>query len=134
MKRLTLLLLLVGMISLATGCGVNTSPGSGEKIGQIVKLSNQGMLCGTWEGQLIRGGMSGGSGSFGTVPFDFTIEDEAMAKKAQEFMQNQTEVVIKYRMEGIYWTCRSESEGHFLVSIEPAPKPTPTPAPSPTSK
>jgi hypothetical protein len=104
------------------GCGVNTSPGNGEKIGQIVKISKQGMMSHTWEAQLIRGGMNGGSGSFGTVPFDFTIENDADAEKATQFMQNQTEVVIHYRMEGIYSSFRTESDGHFLVSIEPAKK------------
>ncbi|MBX4190358.1 hypothetical protein KW791_03645, partial [Candidatus Parcubacteria bacterium] len=76
-----------------------------------------------WEGQLIRGGMSGGSGTIGAQPFDFTIESDAMAEKAQEYMTNQTEVVIKYRMEGLYSVCRSDSSGHFLTSIEPAKKP-----------
>lgn len=105
-----------------SGCMINTSPGTGEKIGQIVKVSKQGMIEKTWEAQLIRGGMTGGSGAFGTVPFDFTIEDEALVKKAEMYMQNQTEVIIKYRMEGIYSLFRTESSGHFLVSIEPAAK------------
>lgn len=105
-----------------TGCGLNT-PGTGEKIGQVVKLSKQGVIRSTWEGQLIRGGMNGGSGSFGTtVPFDFTIEDGQMAAIAQKYMQDQTEVVIRYRMEGVYSAFRSDSDGHFLVSIEPAKK------------
>lgn len=103
-------------------CGFNTSPGDGEKIGQVVKISRQGLVSKTWEAQLIRGGMSGGNGSFGTVPFDFTIEDEEMAKKAIEYMQSQTEVVIKYRMECVYSRFRTESEGHFLISITPAKK------------
>ena len=106
----------------ATGCSTNESPGTGEKIGQIVKLSKQGLLCKTWEGQIIRGGMSGGSGAFGTVPFDFTIESDEMAQKATEYMQNQTEVLINYRMELVYALCRSDSSGHFVTSIEPAPK------------
>lgn len=106
----------------SVGCMLNTSPGTGEKIGQIVKLSSQGIMCATWEGQLIRGGMTGGSGTIGAQPFDFTIESKEMADKAQQFMADQTEVVIKYRMEGVYSACRSDSGGHFLVSIEPAKK------------
>jgi len=104
------------------GCGVNTHPGDGEKIGQIVKVSKEGVFVDTWEAQLIRGGLTGGSGAFGTVPFDFTIEDKALVKKVQELMQNQKEVIIKYRVEGIYSRFRSGSSGYFLVSIEPAAK------------
>lgn len=121
-ERLILLIVLSVGIFLSAGCSINTSPGTGEKIGQVVRLNKQGLLCKTWEGQLIRGGISDGSGAFGTVPFDFTVENDEMAKRTQEFMQNQTEVVIKYRMEGIYAICRSDSSGHFLTSIEPAKK------------
>jgi hypothetical protein len=106
---------------LFTGCGFGT-PGQGEKIGQIVKVNRQGIIRDTYEAELIRGGMSGGSGTIGATAFDFTIEDADLAKKAQEFMKNQTEVVIKYRMEGVYSALRTSSRGHFLVSIEAAKK------------
>lgn len=113
---------LVLILSIA-GCGLpNTSPGSGEKIGQVVKLSKQGILCKTWEGQLIRGGMVGGSGAFGTIPFDFTVESDELAQKVQKYMQDQTEVIVRYQVEGFYAWCRSDSMGHFLVGIEPAKK------------
>jgi len=115
-----ILAMLVGSVASFKGCAVNTSPGTGEKIGQIVKLSKQGMMSKTWEAQLIRGGISGGSGSVGGVPFDFTVEKDSDAELIQGFMKNQTEIVIKYRIEGFYGSWRSESKGHFLVSIEPA--------------
>jgi hypothetical protein len=35
-------------------------------------------------------------------------------------LQNQQEVVITYRIEGVYGACRSDSGGHFLVSVRPA--------------
>lgn len=120
MKKLMVIIL--GLSLLTTGCGVNTSNGKGEKIGQIVKISKQGLFNKTWEAQLIRGGMSGGNGSFGTIPFNFTIENEKDAEKVQALMENQTEVKISYRIEGIYSAMRSESQGHFLEKIEPVKK------------
>lgn len=116
MKKLGAMLILLTLF----GCGLNGDRGTGEKIGQIVKLSKQGVIVSTWEGQLIRGGMNGGSGSFGTVPFDFTVDDEAMVPKLREYMEKQTEIVIHYRTEGVYAAWRSDSSGHFLVSAEPA--------------
>lgn len=118
-----ILLLLAAIVvgSMGTGC-VNVSHGKGEKIGQVVKFSQQGFIRDTWEGQLIRGGMSGGSGSFGTVPFNFTVEGSGLVKKVQEYMRDQTEVVITYRIEGVYSPFRSESSGHFLIGVEPAKK------------
>lgn len=119
--ELLIVLAVIGIIIAIIGpLGCNASPGTGEKIGQIVKVSKQGMIRKTWEAQLIRGGMIGGSGAFGTVPFDFTIEDDATAAIATQYMQQQTEVVIKYKMEGLYSLLRTESRGHFLVNIRPA--------------
>lgn len=53
---------IIGILTIAAGgmlggCGVNWSNGTGTKIGQVVKLSKQGFMNKTWEGQLIRGGM-----------------------------------------------------------------------------
>ena len=117
-KRLAALILLA-----AVACNINTTPGSGEKIGQIVRLSREGIFNTTWEGQLIRGGMSNGSGSFGTTPFDFTVESDSLADLVQQYMQDQTEVVVKYRMEGFTCATKSGSNNHFLVSVAPAQRP-----------
>ncbi|MEI6057916.1 MAG: type II secretion system protein [bacterium] len=119
------LLVVLAVIAMVAVCivlvmvRINFSHGSGEKIGQVVKFSKQGFISDTWEGQLIRGGMNGGSGSFGTVPFDFTVEGEEMAKIVKQCMHDQTEVIVVYRIEGIYSAFRSESEGHFLATITP---------------
>jgi hypothetical protein len=103
----------------ATACGINESPGTGEKVGQVVKLSKVGIICKTWEGQLIRGGMTDGSGTIGTQPFNFTIETDELAQKVTNFMRTQQEVRVTYSQEGVYALCRTESGGAFLRSIEP---------------
>ena len=54
-----------------TSCTVN-KPSEGSKIGRIVKLSKYGLFSKTWEGELIRGGLTDGSGVNGTS-FHFTI-------------------------------------------------------------
>jgi len=113
-NKLTLLSLILSITTIAMslgGCGLN-NPSQGEKIGQIVRLNKSGILCDTWEGQLIRGGMSGGSGTVGIQPFDFTVEDESLIPVLQEYLENQTEVLIKYRSEGVYSVFRTDSGGH----------------------
>lgn len=114
-------------LMLVAACAISLSPGEGEKIGQVVKLSKVGLFSKTWEGQLIRGGMNGGSGSFGTTPFDFTVEGDSLVSLVTKYMQDQTEVVIKYRHEGV-WSCfrsqAADGDGTFLISITPAPKDT----------
>ncbi len=117
------IMVIIAIVALGGKRGaINLSHGDGTKIGQVVKLSKQGFIRQTWESQLIRGGMVGGSGAFGTQPFDFTIEDDDLVQKVEQYMEDQTEVIIKYRIEGLYWPLRSESSGCFLVSIEPAKK------------
>ena len=104
------------------GCGINaTDPGEGEKVGQVIKLTNQGVFSTTWEAELIRGGLSNGSGGFGVKPFDFTVPNK-LAEKVREYMENQTEVKIKYHSSGIYNLFSTDSGGHYLVSIEPLKK------------
>lgn len=105
--------LFIALLSL-TGCYVNTDPGHGKKIGRIVKLSMQGMVYKTWEGELIRGGLNDGNGSFGTS-FHFTVEDEEMAQKAMDAFFNQYEVIIDYRREFIHSITRSESSDAYFV-------------------
>lgn len=102
-------------------CGFNASPGTGTKIGQVVKLSQVGIFRKTWEAQLIRGGMTSGSGGFGVTPFDFTVESDSLAAVINKYMDDQTEVLIHYRTEGVASCFRTESENHFLVSVTPAP-------------
>lgn len=124
--EMMIVLAIIGLVaSMVLGfltSGGSLSSGTGEKVGQIVKLSKEGVVHDTWEGELIRGGMNNGSGSFGTTPFDFTVEDRANVERVQQFMKDQTEVIIKYRKEAFYLPTRSDSKGYFLVSIEPAKK------------
>ncbi len=117
----TLVLLLAGIL-FGKGCA-NLSHGTGQKIGQVVKFSKQGLFNDTWEGQLIRGGLSDGSGAIGTQPFNFTVEDEDLVAMVSKCMEEQTEVVIDYTIEGLYSPFRSESGGNFLTNIKPAKKP-----------
>lgn len=112
--------ILVAALTLATGCGVG-NPSKGQKVGQIVRVEESGVIWKTWEAQLIRGGFNGGSGLMG-APFDFTIERKEDAIKAQTYMEKQTEVVLSYRSEGIYSVTRTDSNGKFLEAIEPAAK------------
>ena len=126
MKHLPLVASLL-ILALTPGCGCNLHhPGKGQKIGQIVKLSYGGVINDTWEGQLIRGGLTDGSGTVGLAPFNFTIEDQKLIPIVEGYMSNQTEVVISYRTEGVYSMFRSDSDGNFLISIEPVTKSTTT--------
>jgi len=115
MKIKLTMIALLGCI--LTGCGVNTNPGTGTRTGQIIMLRKEGIFCKTWEAEIIKGGMSGGSGSFGVQPFYFTLQTDDQAKQFQGYMDKQTEVEIQYHTKGIYSCFRSSSGGDFLDSV-----------------
>ena len=108
-------LILLSLIALG-GCW---DRGTGEKIGTVIRLNHEGVICQTYEGELIRGGMAGGSGSFGTI-FHFTVEGRPdLIAKLHEYMEKQTEVRITYRME-LVTLCRSENRDNvFLTDVVP---------------
>ena len=114
MKKLAV----IGMKLCLGGCGMGDPP-DGEKIGQIVKVAQEGILVSTWEAQLIRGGISGGNGSFGVQPFDFTVPQELVGD-VQRAVESQTEVLIRYHKPFIYSLFATESGGYYLVSIRAA--------------
>lgn len=88
----------------------------GDKVGTITKLAKQGVIFGTWEGQIIRGGLSGGSGGFGQA-FEFTVEKPEVLAQMQNAMNAQQEVRIHYHKEAITWL-RSESGDYFVDSVQ----------------
>ncbi len=113
LTTLALVFLIVLMFCLSS-CSIHTDPGQGKKIGRIVKFSKQGMLFKTWEGELIRGGFTDGSGTMGTS-FHFTVEDYDIAVLALEAFENQYEVIIDYRREFIHSLTRAENRDAYFV-------------------
>lgn len=109
MKKLLIILPLLSL----TGCLLTQE---GDKVGTITKLAKQGVIFGTWEGQIIRGGMASGSGGFGQG-FEFTVEKPEVLAQMQTAMAAQQEVKIHYHKEAITWL-RSESLGYFVDSVE----------------
>jgi hypothetical protein len=110
LKKIISVLILSAAIS---GCWKTSE---GEKIGTLVKIAKEGVIIGTWECELIRGGMNSGSGSFGNA-FHFTIEDNRLLAIAQEAMRQQSEVKIRYHKE-FATLARTENDNYFLDDIE----------------
>jgi len=111
MKKLFLLLLPI----LIAGCWETEN---GVKVGQLVKLNKQGWFIKTIEGELIRGSMKDGSGAFGK-PFDFTVENQALADRLQFALENQKTVKLHYHKELTTWFARTEtSDNSFVDDVE----------------
>lgn len=105
-KKILFSLLLVSM-SLLTGCWTTKS---GQKSGIIVKVAKEGSYWGTYEGELIRGGLENASGATGRE-FLFTLGQfkSDLVKQAQLAMQNNDHVIITYHCEQFVAPWRGET-------------------------
>lgn len=106
---------ILAVIVTLTGCWETER---GEKIGTIVKLGHEGKFIKTYEAELIRGGMSNGNGSFGTMPFDFTVENDSLLPIVQKALDEQKTVRIKYHKEFATLGRTETCDNAFLDSIE----------------
>ncbi|MGL6028949.1 MAG: hypothetical protein ACRC0B_07145 [Legionella sp.] len=99
MKKTGLLIsLLLVCTSLLTGCWTVKS---GQKSGIIVKVAKEGTFWGTYEGEMILGGLENASGASGRA-FHFTLGqfNSELVKTADVAMQNNKHVVVSYHCEG----------------------------------
>jgi hypothetical protein len=90
------------------GCGYGIKSGDGKKIGQVVKMGQYGMICDTYEGELVRGGFNGGSGVNGTA-FHFSVKDEALYKRLLEVMEGQQEIEVTYTKSNFSGLCSGDA-------------------------
>lgn len=85
----------------------------GYKVGQIVKVSYQGVFHKTCEGELIKGGLINAS----TGGFYFTINSPKLCSRAIRFMKENKEVLIHYDKPFFYTRYSSES-GAFVDDMK----------------
>jgi|ERR1039458_123141 hypothetical protein len=92
--------------------------GQGTKVGTVIKLAQEGILsgCKTWEGELIRGGMTNGSGAFSVTPLYFTINDAALLAQVQNALDGQYEVEVTYTRYFGPMFCGSENDGNYFLT------------------
>ncbi len=84
---------------------------SGQKSGIIVKVAKEGRYWGTYEGELIKGGLEDASGVSGKE-FLFTIGqfNSELVKKAKLAMQNNDHVILDYHCEEFIAPWRGETK------------------------
>lgn len=117
MKKLSAMVV-APLVLLLAGC--TRIVGTGDKVGSVIKVSNEGTFSKTNEIEIVRGGMNGGSGGFSTTPLLATINDPGILAKANDALDKQYEVKVKYvdYFECTPWV--SDSPGcRFITSIEP---------------
>ncbi|MCA0402412.1 MAG: hypothetical protein LCH30_01310 [Proteobacteria bacterium] len=99
MKKIVLISAILLLGSQLTGCW---SVKSGQKSGIIVKVAKEGKLWGTYEGEMILGGLENASGASGRA-FHFTLGQfkSDLVKQADFAMQSNKHVVIRYHCDAV---------------------------------
>ncbi len=92
----------------------NTS--DGNRVGELVKLSNKGIFCKTSEGSLK---ISEGGGGDSNGLFDFTIQDKALTNEAQALLGKR--VKVTYHQSPRFNRCKGDTS-YDIVSIVEVPK------------
>lgn len=97
MKNLNLMLIVILISCLLTGCWTVQQ---GQKSGVIVKVAKEGKFWGTYEGEIILGGLENASGASGRT-FYFTLGqfETDLVEKAKFAMENNKHVVISYHCD-----------------------------------
>lgn len=97
MKKFLLPLSITVLSGLLTGCWTVQK---GQKSGIIVKVAKEGRFWGTYEGEIVLGGLENASGVSGRA-FHFTLGQfkSDLVKRAEFAMENNKHVVITYHCD-----------------------------------
>ncbi|PWY56723.1 hypothetical protein DGG96_04765 [Legionella qingyii] len=97
MQKIFISAILLITSCLLTGCW---SVQKGQKSGVIVKVAKEGRFWGTYEGEMILGGLENASGASGRA-FHFTLGQfkSELVEQADFAMQNNKHVIISYHCD-----------------------------------
>lgn len=90
----------------------------GARTGVVTKVSRRGVLWKTWECEMNLGGMVDGGKDVGMVAniWEFTVQDEGVLKKIQEFQKSGKTVTLRYTQ----WLLRpipTTSSGYMVKEV-----------------
>jgi len=98
----------IGLLALLAGIGylvfANMTYSDGSRTGELVKISEKGMLFKTYEGQLQLGGVSmeKGATNIGSM-WNFSVTDEAVFQKIQSLEGQKVVVAYEQKYRALPW-------------------------------
>jgi hypothetical protein len=102
------------------GHGIDYS--DGDRAGTVTKISNKGIFCKSWEGQLAMDNFRAGQDGKGTTnSFDFSVTDQKIVTELQQDMANGTRVTLHYKQSATTPFC-GEKTTYTITDVTPAVK------------
>lgn len=110
--------LLVALV--LSGCNINYSDGS--RVGVVNKLSKKGLLCKTWEGEMMLGGLRSQTDKDGNTSqvanvWGFTVTSPRDVEALQAVMESGKTVRVTYHETVLSTPCTTES-GYWVEKVE----------------
>jgi len=94
----------------------------GTRVGSLVKLSRKGYVFKTYEGQLMVGGMSDGTGTFNSTTWDFSVDDDNRSVvEALEYSQKTGQRVSLHYEEKFFQLPWNGDTKYFVIAVELIP-------------
>lgn len=97
------------LLSVVGGLLGGCSNSTGSRVGQVVKLSNKGLVVKTWEGDLTTGGMNAN----GVNVWHFTVTDEKLVPTLQDAMDRNQTVKLSYNQRMVRNPVTSDTPYHI---------------------
>jgi hypothetical protein len=110
---LVFVLLVLGVLYLLTGWSFS----DGERAGTVSKFSRRGYVFKTYEGVLNVGGFSGETGSLTPQFFDFSVKDEAVARKITEAVKTGQRVTLHYEEKILRLPWNGDTK-YYITDVE----------------
>jgi hypothetical protein len=83
---------------------------NGQRTGGVDKLSEKGIGCKTWEGQLAMDNLVAGKQGSMTNSFAFSVKDPAVVKQLQDAQQEGLKVSLTYAETVFHWPCEQDTD------------------------
>ena len=107
------LLVVAGVLWVLTGWSYS----DGERAGTVSKFSRRGFVFKTYEGVLNVGGFSGETGSLTPQYFDFSVRDDATAKKVTEAVKTGQRVTLHYEEKILKLPWNGDTK-YYITEVE----------------
>lgn len=110
---LLFLLVVFGILYALTGWSYS----DGERAGTVSKFSRRGFIFKTYEGVLNVGGFSGETGSLTPQYFDFSVDNDAVAKQITQAVKTGQRVTLHYEEKIIKFPWNGETK-YYITGVE----------------
>ncbi|MBD2751956.1 hypothetical protein [Spirosoma validum] len=110
---LLFLLVILGVLYALTGWSYS----DGERAGTVSKFSRRGFVFKTYEGVLNVGGFSGETGSLTPQYFDFSVDNDAVAKQITQAVKTGQRVTLHYEEKILKFPWNGETK-YYITGVE----------------